>query len=89
MERIQQVNQLIKEELGQIILREGGFSKNVLVTITRVETTRNLIDTKVYVSVLPETQSQIIRDPKPEDFQYPAITEQALKNEADTENHIY
>ena len=60
MERIQQVNQLIKEELGQIILREGGFSKNVLVTITRVETTRNLIDTKVYVSVLPETQSQII-----------------------------
>ena len=60
MERIPQVNQLIKKELGQIILREGDFSKNVLVTITRVETSRNLIDTRVYVSVLPETQSQVI-----------------------------
>ncbi|KKS89888.1 MAG: Ribosome-binding factor A [Parcubacteria group bacterium GW2011_GWF2_43_11] len=60
MERIPQVNQLIKKELGQIILREGDFSKNVLVTITRVETSRNLIDTRVYVSVLPETQSRII-----------------------------
>lgn len=60
MERIPQVNQLIKKELGQILLREADFSKNVLVTITRVETTRNLIDSKVYVSVLPETQSQKI-----------------------------
>jgi len=57
MERIQQVNQLIKKELGQILLREGDFSKNVLVTITRVDTTRNLIDTRVYVSVLPEGES--------------------------------
>lgn len=60
MERIPQVNKLIKKELGQIILREGDFSKNVLVTITRVETTRNLIDAKVYVSALPENQSQRI-----------------------------
>ncbi|MEK7503480.1 MAG: 30S ribosome-binding factor RbfA [Patescibacteria group bacterium] len=58
MERIPQVNQLIKKELGQILLREGDFSKNVLVTITRVETSRNLIDASVYVSVLPENQSQ-------------------------------
>lgn len=60
MERIPQVNQLIKKELGQILLREGDFSKNVLVTITRVETTRNLIETRVYVSVLPEDQSSKI-----------------------------
>jgi len=57
MERIQQVNQLIKKELGQILLREGDFSNNVLVTITRVATARNLIETKVYISVLPENQS--------------------------------
>lgn len=54
MERIQQVNQLIRKELGQILLREADFSENVLVTITRVETSRNLIHAKVYVSVLPE-----------------------------------
>ena len=60
MERIQQVNQLIKKELGQIILKKGDLPKNALVTLTRVETSRNLIDTRVYVSVLPEDQSQII-----------------------------
>ncbi|MFH1423661.1 MAG: 30S ribosome-binding factor RbfA [Candidatus Nealsonbacteria bacterium] len=57
MERIQQVNQLIKKELGQIVLREFDFSKNSLVTVTRVETSRNLIHAKVYISVLPEIQS--------------------------------
>ena len=41
-----------------LIDRTDEFSKNVLVTITRVETSRNLIDTRVYVSVLPENQSQ-------------------------------
>ncbi|MFH1780641.1 MAG: 30S ribosome-binding factor RbfA [Candidatus Nealsonbacteria bacterium] len=58
MDRIQQVNKLIKKELGQIILREGDFSKDVLVTITRVEATHNLIDAKIYISVLPESQFQ-------------------------------
>lgn len=60
MERIHQVNQLIKEEIGRIILKKGDFPENVLVTITRVETTRNLIDSRVYVSVLPENQSPAI-----------------------------
>ncbi len=54
MERTQRVNQLIKKELGQIFLRELDFPKNVLVTITRVETSSNLIHSKIYISVLPE-----------------------------------
>lgn len=53
-QRIQRVNQLIKKELSQIILREIGFPKNALVTITRVDSSPNLIQTKVYVSVIPE-----------------------------------
>lgn len=62
MERIQRVNQLVKKELGQIILREFDFPKNVLVTITRVETSSNLIHTRIYVSVLPEEQaSQVLQ----------------------------
>ncbi len=36
--RIPQVNQLIKKELSQIILREIEFPVGVLVTLTRVET---------------------------------------------------
>ena len=55
--RIQQVNQLIKKELSQIILKEIEFSSDVLVTVTRVETTSNLIESKVYVSVMPEEKT--------------------------------
>lgn len=57
MERVQRVNQLIKKELSRIILREIDFPKDVLVTITRVETSSNLIQTKVYISVMPEDKS--------------------------------
>lgn len=53
-QRIQRVNQLIKKELSQIILQEIDFPKNALVTITRVDSSPNLIQTKVYVSVIPE-----------------------------------
>jgi ribosome-binding factor A len=52
--RIQQVNTLIKRELSQILLREIEFPPNVLVTITRVETSYNLMETNVWVSALPE-----------------------------------
>lgn len=55
-QRIQQVNELIKRELSQIILREIDFPEGVLITITRVETSSNLILAKVFVSALPEKQ---------------------------------
>lgn len=52
--RIEQVDLLIKKELSKIILKEVDFPNDVLVTITRVETTGNLIESRVFVSVLPE-----------------------------------
>ena len=54
--RILQVNELIQKELGQIILREIEFSKNTLVTITRVETSPDLNQAKVYISCWPNNQ---------------------------------
>lgn len=56
--RIEKVNQLIKKELSQIILREIEFPDNVLVTLTRVETTPNLIETKVFISTLPDNRAK-------------------------------
>jgi ribosome-binding factor A len=56
--RIERVNQLIKKELAQIILREIDFPKNVLVTLTRIDTSPNLIGTKVFLSTFPENRSQ-------------------------------
>lgn len=57
MKRNLRVNQLIKKELNRIILREVDFPKNVLVTITRVETSSNLIQSKIYISAIPESQN--------------------------------
>jgi len=54
--RIPRVNELIKKELGQIILKEIDCPKDVLVTITRVETLSNLKESKVFISVFPENK---------------------------------
>lgn len=59
-QRIPRVNQLIRKELSQIILREIEFPQNVLVTVTRVEATGNLFEAKIYVSSLPNTKSKEI-----------------------------
>jgi len=62
MKRNLRVNQLIKKELSQIILREASFAKGVLVTVTRVDTSPNLIQSKIYISVMPEDQnSQVLK----------------------------
>ncbi|MDP3990819.1 MAG: 30S ribosome-binding factor RbfA [Candidatus Nealsonbacteria bacterium] len=60
MERIQRVNQLLKKELSRIIFKQLDLPKDVLTTVTRVETAPNLIQVRVYISVLPEEQSKLV-----------------------------
>ena len=55
--RGKKVNSLLEHELGKILLRDFAFSPEILVTLTRVATTANLIEAKAYVSVFPETKS--------------------------------
>jgi|SRR3989344_860345 len=59
-ERVPRVNQLIKKELNQLILKETDFPERVLVTLTRVETSPNLIQAKVYISVMPEERASAV-----------------------------
>jgi len=54
--RIEKVNSLLQQEIGKIIFRDFAFSPEILVTLTRVETTSNLIEAKVYISVFPESK---------------------------------
>lgn len=58
--RLPQVNQLIRKELSRIILREIEFPEGVLATLTRVETSVDLEQSKIYVSVLPENNLEIV-----------------------------
>lgn len=59
-QRILRVNQLIKKEISQIILKEVDFPKGTLATVTRVETSSNLIEAKVYISVMPESKAELV-----------------------------
>ena len=56
-DRIDKVNSLLQQEIGKILLRDFAFSPEILVTLTSVETTSNLIEAKAFVSVFPETKS--------------------------------
>jgi ribosome-binding factor A len=47
----------LQHEIGKILLRDFAFSPEILVSLTRVECSANLIDAKVYVSVFPEEKS--------------------------------
>jgi len=58
--RIPRVNAIIKKELGQIILREMEFPSGVLVTLTRVESSVDLEQAKVYVSSMPEDKIKTV-----------------------------
>lgn len=60
--RIKRINSLIKEELSKILLKEFEFPKEVLVTVTRVEITRNLREGKIFVSCFPEKERKKIVD---------------------------
>lgn len=52
--RIEKVNALIRDELGKILLRDADFPQGVLVTVTRCDSSPNLREAKIYVSVMPD-----------------------------------
>lgn len=55
-DRIKKINETIKQELGMIILREVDFPEGILVTVAKTDTTRDLQECKVLISVFPETE---------------------------------
>lgn len=52
--RIKQVNELIHQQLSEIILKEISTPPGCLITITKVNTTRDLSQARISISVLPE-----------------------------------
>ena len=51
--RIKQVSQLITEEMARIFLRECDFPIGCLVTVLGVETSRDLLYSRIVISVFP------------------------------------
>lgn len=52
--RMEKVDELIAQQLGQIIVSEIELPKGVIVTITNIKTSPDLKHARVYLSVLPE-----------------------------------
>ncbi|MEK7071939.1 MAG: 30S ribosome-binding factor RbfA [Patescibacteria group bacterium] len=60
-DRMEKVDELLAQQLGQIIMAEVEFPQGTIVTITKVKTSPDLKSAKVYLSVLPETdQKQVM-----------------------------
>lgn len=58
--RIEQVNALIQEELGKILLKEFEVPPGMLLTITSVNTSNDRDHTVVKVSIYPSTNAGIL-----------------------------
>jgi len=58
--RGKRVNSLLEKEISKIILKDFAFSPDVLVTLTHVDTTANLILAKAYISVFPDEKADAI-----------------------------
>lgn len=59
--RISRVNQLIKEKIADILLKEM-FVRDVLITVQKVDTTKDLRYAKIRISVMPfEKSEEILR----------------------------
>lgn len=58
--RLERLNALFKEVLGKIILETIEVGQGELITITEISTTEDLLQTTVWVSILPEERAKII-----------------------------
>jgi len=57
-QRIQQVNELLKQEVGQLLLKEVDFD-DILVTVTNTDTSPDLKNCKIKISVIPTEKNEL------------------------------
>lgn len=57
-DRITQLNDLIRDIVSSLLVRELALKEGVIITIAGVETARNLRYTRISVSVFPESERQ-------------------------------
>ena len=59
--RINQLNELLKRTVGEIIQKDFDMPQDALITVTRVQTAKNKIRSKIFISVIPqEKEGEII-----------------------------
>lgn len=56
--RVEKINEVIKEEISKIILREIDIDKNILLTVTHVKTSSDLMHATIYISAILKDKEQ-------------------------------
>ena len=56
VQRMRQVNELLRKRIAEIIQREVELPLGTFVTVTNVETSRDLHYTKVFITVIPDNR---------------------------------
>ncbi len=60
--RIIKVNELLRKLLGEIIEREVSLKKGVFITIAKIDTSRDLRYTRMFISVFPEGETHYVTE---------------------------
>ena len=58
--RIDKINNLLQKILAELIEKDFCVSRNVLISLTRVECSGNLQEAKVFISVIPDKEREDI-----------------------------
>jgi len=78
--RIAQINELLKHELGSLIFREIEMPEGVVTTLTRVVASGNLQQAKIYISVVPDQKAQeVLRSLKQNIYEIQQMLNERLK----------
>ncbi len=56
--RVEKISELIKEEVGKIILKEVDIDKDILLTVTHVRTSSDLAHATIYISTILKEKEQ-------------------------------
>lgn len=74
--RLEKISELIKEEVGKIILKEIDIDKNLLLTVTHVKTSSDLAHATIFIStIVKEKEGEAL-----EELQYNAGAIQYILN---------
>jgi len=61
-DKIDRLNEMLKRAVAEVILSEKDIPNTILVTVTRADTSLDLSQVKIYVSVMPDSKKKEVLD---------------------------
>lgn len=55
--RIEKINELIRQQISEIISRELNLKPGIFLTISKVDTSKDLRYTRIFISIFPERET--------------------------------